>query len=105
MRKNLDSSFSTSLNDGAQYADKNESKQPQVCIKNLGITANSSFQVFVKVIEILGGLGNPNNQYFSKIFHTWCFNSEWNVLEGQPIKLSKKKIFFLPFLKHPSGNA
>ena len=58
MEKNLDVSFLTSLNHGAQYADKNEPKQ-QVCIKNFGITAYSSFQVFVKNIKILGGLGNP----------------------------------------------
>ena len=41
------------------YADKNEPRQPQVFIKNFGIAANSSFQVFVKNIAILGGLGNP----------------------------------------------
>ena len=43
MKKNLDPSFSTPLNDGAHYADKNEPKQPRVCIKNFAITANSSF--------------------------------------------------------------
>ena len=59
MKKNLDLSFLTSLNDGAHFADKNKPKQPQVCMKNLGITANSSFQVFIKNIKILGGLGNP----------------------------------------------
>ena len=52
MKKNLDLSFLTSLNDGAHYADENEPKQPQVCMKNLGITANSSFQVFVKTSKI-----------------------------------------------------
>ena len=52
-------SFLTSLNDGAHYADKNELKQPQVCMKILGIKTNSSFQVFVKNIKIFRGLGEP----------------------------------------------
>ena len=59
MKKNLDLSFLTSLNDDSHYADKNEPKQPQVCMKNFGITADSSFQVFVKNIKILGGLREP----------------------------------------------
>ena len=70
MKKNFDLYFLTSLNDGAHYADKNEPKQPQICIINFGITTNSSFQVFFKNIKILGGLGTPNYQYFSKIFYT-----------------------------------
>ena len=70
MKKNLDLSFLTSLNDGAHYADKNEPKQPQVCMKNFGITANSSFQVFVKNIKILGGLGNLQlSIFFKNILH------------------------------------
>ena len=43
MKKNLDPSFSTFLNDGADYADKNEPKQSQVYIKNCAITPNLSF--------------------------------------------------------------
>ena len=69
MKKNLES-FVASLNDGAHYADKNEPKQPHVCIKNIGIAVKSSFQVFITNIKSLGGLENPNYQYFSKIFHT-----------------------------------
>ena len=46
MKKNLDPSFLT-LNDGAHYADKNEPKQPQVCIKT-AFTANLSFYIFVQ---------------------------------------------------------
>ena len=66
MKKNLDLSFVTSLNDSAHYADKNELKQPQVCMKNFGITADSSFQVFVKNMKILGGLGNSQLSIFFK---------------------------------------
>ena len=70
MKKNLDSSFLTSLNDGAYYAYKNESKQQQVCMKNFRIAANSSFPVFVKNIKILGGLGNPQlSIFFKNILH------------------------------------
>ena len=69
-KKKLNQSFLTSLNDGAHYADKNEPKQPQVCKKNFGITTNSSFQVFVKSIKALGGLGNPQlSTLFKNILH------------------------------------
>ena len=59
MTKKFDLSFLTFLNDGAHYTDKNEPKQPQVCMKNFVITTNSSFRVFVKNIKLLRGLGNP----------------------------------------------
>ena len=69
MKKNIGSSFLISLNDGAYYADKNEPKQPRVCMKNLRIAANSSFQVLIKNI-ILGGLGNPQlSIFFKNILH------------------------------------
>ena len=44
MKKNLDPSFLTSLSDGAYYPGKSQPKQPQVCIKNCEVAANSSFR-------------------------------------------------------------
>ena len=56
MKKNLDSSFLTSLNDGAYYADKNEPKQPQVCIKNLKLQLIQIFR-FLSPHQNFRGLG------------------------------------------------
>ena len=64
MKKNLNPSFLTPLNDGPHYADKNEPKQPQVCIKNFAITANSSFKVFAQKHQNFRWLGEPQSSIF-----------------------------------------
>ena len=59
------------LNDGAYYADKNEPKQPQVCINNFAISQLIQVLRFLSEnIKILGGLGNPQlTIFFKNILH------------------------------------
>ena len=82
MKKNLNPSFLTPLNDGAHYADRNEPKQPQVCTKNLQLQLIQVFRFSFKNIKIQVAWGTFNYQYLSKIFYTWCFYSEEIVLKG-----------------------
>ena len=72
----------TSLNDGAHYADKNESKQPQVCMKNWRITTNSSFRQKHQNFRWLGE--PPIINIFQKYFTHGVFTVNGMFWKGRP---------------------